>query len=351
MNENFIETDLAAVFQAVSILSTDIFQFAGELPIQASALPSYIPNHPLPENPLVRALETTLYNRCYAHRIHEWPPSSPEADPQFPLRLSAANRGRDRWDAGWKIYQTGSNGQIYISKGERQRAALPGEYITNAAPGAPPQIGNYATLIVPHESHAVQPSFYFLFSETPTDVWDEHDLIRFYFHSTPQMVESLIEQLTLELNRYSIPYRMKTLNDSALYTRTDATVLYCAKRYFDVVYRLLLFLPEEIRLQLMPSVPLFAKPLLPGVGLAEDPRTGESFGMHRCRLVSEGIVDAWLLGQQSIAARFRAVKTRFAMNGMHLEKPYLNPGSIDRFTMPLREEDSDDQFELSYLSR
>jgi hypothetical protein len=342
--------DLDSIFRAVTILSPDSFQFAGEPPIQAASTPAYMAGHPLPENLLIRALQGVLYNRCYAHRMDEWPPQPPAPDPQLVTRLSRSNRSRERWDPGWKIYLTLPTGQIYVSKGERQRSSMPGEYITSAASGVAPQVGDWATLRADRESHALQASFYFMFSETLSDVWDEHNLIRFYFHCTPQIVEPLIEHLTIELNRYLVPYRMKALNDAALYTRTDSMVLYCAKRYFDIVYRILLLMPESISSSLERSVPLFSKYLLPGIGLAEDPNTGESFGMHRCRLVAEGIFDAWQLGHQSVAARLRAVAARFAMNGFEIDAPYLNPGSRNLFPMPVLEKENDNESYFATLS-
>jgi hypothetical protein len=345
-----LREDLESIFNAVTILSSDSFQFAGEAPIQASMTPASPSGHPLPENALVRAIQSVLYNRCYAHRMDEWPATIPAADPQLAMRLSHSNRSIERWDPGWKVYLTLPTGQIYMSKGERQRSSMPGEYITSTASGMAPQVGDSVILRVHRESHTLQPSFYFMFSETLTDVWDEHSLIRFYFHCMPRAVEQLIEYMTLELNHYLIPFRMKALSDATLYTRTDAMVLYCAKRYFDIVYRILLLLPESISSTLETSVPLFTKPLLPGVGLAEDPNTGESFGMHRCRLVAEGIVDAWLLGHQSIAARQRAVVARFAMNGFQVDAPYLNPGSRNLFTVPFIEKENNYESDFATTS-
>jgi hypothetical protein len=339
--EKFIHQELEPILQPIVILSPELVQFAGEPAVQVSSAPAFIPGHPLPENPLVRALQQILYNRCYAHRMESGPPNPPAPDAQLAARLSASNRSREHWDPGWKIYLTMSTGQIYVSKGERQRSAMPGEYIANTGPGMTPQVGSWVMLRVDRESHVLQPGFYFMFSETLTDVWDEHNLLRFYFHCTPQVVAPLVEHLTIELNQYLVPYRMKALSDAALYTRTDAMVLYCAKRYFDIVSRILLLIPEWILSRLESSVPLFSKPLLPGIGVAEDPNTGESFGMHRCRLVAEGIVDAWVQGQQSVPARLRSVAARFAMNGFQLDAPHLNSGCLDPFTMPFLEKNNE----------
>jgi hypothetical protein len=74
---------------------------------------------------------------------------------------------------------------------------------------------------------------------------------------------------------------------------------------------------------------LFTRALRPGVGLAEEPNTGESFGMNRCRLVAEGIADAWRRGDQSLPGREAAIAARFTAAGCDLSRPHLSPDSAD----------------------
>ena len=57
--------------------------------------------------------------------------------------------------------------------------------------------------------------------------------------------------------------------------------------------------------------------------------------MHRCRLIAEGIVNAWTEGQQGIEARLHATERRFMSEGLSLALPYLNPGSEDIYNIPL----------------
>jgi hypothetical protein len=70
------------------------------------------------------------------------------------------------------------------------------------------------------------------------------------------------------------------------------------------------------------------------VGTAEDPGNGESFGMHRCRMIAEGIVDAWIAGDQSVETRWNAIGARFSAGGFQLNLPYLGAGSIDFHEVP-----------------
>lgn len=53
----------------------------------------------------------------------------------------------------------------------------------------------------------------------------------------------------------------------------------------------------------LPPVPLFTKPLAPGLGLAEDPGDRLSFGQSRCRIAAEGLVRAHAQGVTDTAGR------------------------------------------------
>src|SRR5438552_7494848 len=122
---------------------------------------------------------------------------------------------------------------------------------------------------------------------------------------------------------------MKALIEPVMYFRTDAIVLYLARRYHQMSVRLMMEMPPEIASRLRRATPLFTLPLQFGVGLAEEPNTGESFGMHRCRLTAEGIVEAWQRGDQSATGRLAAITSQFTKAGFNLDRPYLSPSSTD----------------------
>lgn len=198
----------------------------------------------------------------------------------------------------------------------------------------PPQPGSVVSVLAPRESFIAQPGFYFMYGETLSDIWDEHALVRFYFHATSDIAPALLDYLTATLNRYQVPFRMKALTEPAGYQRSDAAVLYVSKRHYEITARLVLDIPSDIASQLRPTTPFFSRRVQDGVGLAEDPNTGESFGMHRCRMVAEGIVDAWMRSDQSVEGRLAAITARFAANGCNLNLPHLSPGSADLQEIP-----------------
>jgi len=327
-----IAEEITPILRAIVVLSPVTFLFKGE-PVQVTPGPvqplAGFPNHPLPQMPLIRDMQGQLYARCYMRRFEEEPLTNTAftSDPTFAGKLSQSNRSQHRWEGGWTVYAVAQNGQLSLQKGDRQRMAIPGEFISMGVPGMLPQIGSVVTVAVPRESANAQPAFYFMYGETLSDVWDEHALLRFYFHASSECAPDLIDYVTLNLNRYQVPFRMKALNEPAMYQRSDAVVLYLAKRYYDITTRIVRDLPGAVASQLRPSTPLFTLPVQPGVGISEDPGNGESFGMNRCRMFAEGIVDAWMAGDQSVGTRLNAIAARFAAGGFNFNLPYLSPGS------------------------
>jgi hypothetical protein len=109
-------------------------------------------------------------------------------------------------------------------------------------------------------------------------------------------------------------------------------VLYVGARYFYIVSRIVSRLHERVPLN--DVVPLFTKRLWPGIGVAMEPGSGESFGSHRSRLAAEGLLDAWKDGEDGREARYRAVARRFTLAGLDLARPWLGSGAADQFGLP-----------------
>lgn len=320
-----VDPGLRSALKSLRILSPVSFTLKGEEP---QAVPAYAVGQAAAD-PLVQALQGLFYTRAYVRDFGAPEPAPLPPDTGFPARLARANRGRSFWDPGWAVYRTGPAGQVFVHKGGRHRSATPGEYAT--ATGALPGVGSFVWLRALSDSFTTQPGFYYLFGETLPGAWDDSGLVRFYLHTTSAGVCDLVEHLTGQLNRYLVPYRMKTLTDPSAYGRADGTVLYVSREVFQTVARILLTLPGPVADGLRPRVPLFTWRLRPGVGVAEEPNNGESFGMHRCRLAAEGVVEAWKQGRQTLEARLRAVRERFDHHGVRFDQPYLNPGSCDYF--------------------
>ncbi|HZT39001.1 MAG TPA: T3SS effector HopA1 family protein [Bryobacteraceae bacterium] len=329
-----LRSELARIVEAAAFVSPAAFVFAGQpssgqlAPVAGVTLSPEMP-------PVVMELMTRLYESCYSRRFEGSvaplaAPQSPD-DPEWVESLSRANRSRERWENGWQVVASLPSGQWLARRGSLTRALWPGEFLRRDAPGAPVSPGALVSVYFPRESRAMQPGFYFVFGETPADVFDDFALVRFYWNVRPEGGAALVESLSTSLNRWFIPFRFKILNHRGAFTRLDAAILYAPRRYARVVLELCSEIRQRIQTALGEETPLFTLRLAAGLGFAEDPGITESFGMSRCRLLAEAIWLAHSRGATRTDDRMRIIEEHFGAHGIDLDRPWLNPGSAPPF--------------------
>ena len=81
------------------------------------------------------------------------------------------------------------------------------------------------------------------------------------------------------------------------------------------------------RSSLRPAVPLFTREIAPGLAIAESPPTRESFGMHRCGLIAEGLLAAEARGVREDEARLAILREHLTAYGLDLDRLERNPTS------------------------
>jgi hypothetical protein len=356
-----LRAQLDKICQSVQIEAVDTFTIAGTrfvttVPSEGSA-DDASPDHAtaLSVACLIEKLTGQLYECCYVRSldcdayaasdelredfreqsIDEQSIDENLTDEDLTASFHTANDNKDGWDPGWQIYQTGSDGRLFVQKGDRSRAVLAGEYSTYKWPGVAPVAGDFVSVRMFAGSTDVQPSFFFAFGRTLSDQFDEYAIVRFYFHVSAQQAPNLMAQITADLNRYQIPFKFKALIQAKLYTRKDAAVLYVARRYYPVVAMLLIDMQRDGAICLKEGNPLFTRTLSPGIGIAEDPKAGVSFGMHRCNLLARGLAKAWQKGVQDCRTKMQAIEDEFVANQLSLDCAYLNPGSTNFFEAQL----------------
>lgn len=332
-----LPAELARVIEAVAILSPTCFTFAGR-PVELFGTAAY--SSPGPQRvqpPLVTQLQLHLYQYGFCRRFDGTLPDAapaPAPDDDLLPQLSAHNAGRERWERGWQIVAVLPSGQVHAERGDISRLLWPGEFVSEDGFGVPPRQGAAIRLFAPSESTTVQPGFYFAFGDPAAEPIGLYAIVRFYWHVGAAGAPALLRALTARLNRFQVPYRFKCLRYRSLYGRRDAAVLFVSRRFFRLSAELLPAVYAELRADLDVDSPLFSKALAPGLGLAEDPGSGDSFGMHRCGLVAEGLWEAFQRGLTAGPARLEAVADRFQREGLSLERPYLNAGSNDDYAFP-----------------
>ncbi len=316
------QSDIAGCIEAITISSPASFSFAHKAFETANA------------DALIKSLTETIYDQCYCkkfngHYQENVPATADSAD--FRSALSMANTTTERWSRNWMVEQVMPGGQYLVTKNNRYKLVYPGEFITAEYQPGLPQQGTRVSIYCQKEATTLQPAFYFAFSQEPADQQPLYTTLRFYWNLKSSGAVKLTGLLTSKLNNYSIPFSFKCLNSPGLYTRTDAMVLYITKPYYAITAQIISTIYPQIENELNDHTPLFTKELDKGLGLAEDPGTGESFGMMRCALVARGIYNAFQSGGGSNKEKMQQVENVFNEAGIVLTMPYLNAGSKDRY--------------------
>jgi hypothetical protein len=279
-------------------------------------------------------LRSRLYADFYCRGIaaptaQEAPDLSAAGVAPFVEALSAANSGSGYWEGGWEA-RTTVNGKVAVRKGGLELWARPEDCLLPE--GGVIASGTQLRLRFPKEYLSISPGFYTASSDEHLDPEDsQQTLVRMYWNLTAEGAVTFVRYATLALNRTHLPFRLKVVNDPSRFTRCDAAVVYVPKSYYEVAAEVLEKVYPKVTSSLRQDVPALTKTLASGVGLAEDPGQGESFGLHRCQLLAEGMIRAHEQGKKSAKERLQAVADRFAEDGLDLETPFLNPDSSDDY--------------------
>ena len=167
---------------------------------------------------------------------------------------------------------------------------------------------------------SISPGFYVALSQR--ELVAEAPLIRLYWNIAAGGAETLVRSITAGLGDADCSFRLKVLNDPAMFDRCDAAVLYLEASGSAAISDVLGDVYRQVEHFLKPSIPALTRPAGRGVGFASDPGRNESFGQHRCRLLSDGLIHAKELGARSLSMRTQVVLDRFVRAGIDPEQPY-----------------------------
>ena len=340
-----IHDTLDLLFQSLIVNSHDEFSFAGQTqtlegldPRELTAL-----HQNAYQNSLVGLMQKVLYEQAYTRHFqgiwHTPTKLSTDGVTEFMDSLSTSNTSRSFWDEGWKIQELSAagDGVAVATKYGMTRQVLPGEYLSDEGLGTYPISGTPIRIFFPREHPGLDGGFYFSFGESPAQPFSVKSVFRVYWNISAATSPLLLHNLTKMLNRFEVPFRFKCLNNPHLYAaRIDNAILYVNRRFHRIALEIMYDLYNQFKDGVLPHTPLFSKALAPGLGLAEDPQNGESFGMSRCRIVAEGLWEAFQKKHDSLEAKKHLIKERFIHYGLSLDAPYLNPKSPYVYDFPIR---------------
>ena len=234
----------------------------------------------------------------------------------FAGALSQANCGRGSWQSGWSVAQIEDDAIAVVRPADG--------LVLRAAPQDCRVEGALADVRMPKEMAGHAPGLLHMRGDTPAEPGREQ--VRLCWNVTAIGAVTLVKRLTYALNRAGVPFTLEVQDDPARYEDGAAADLLLARTDFAAVIALLRPLLRALGSHLRAGEPAFTKPLRHGLAVAEEPRGGERFGEHRCRLLAEAIA-----GSEQPGLSVDAVRERFAAEGIALEAPYLQPGSSDAY--------------------
>ncbi|MEB3177902.1 MAG: T3SS effector HopA1 family protein [Nostocaceae cyanobacterium] len=263
-------------------------------------------------------------------------------DWQFYEQLHTNNHGTGYFDPGWQVLREEPDGSLAVSKGgltlhierDLQSGHQP-KYRHLQYSESTISPGNFIAVWLPQ--NRLQNGFYLAISnygqEQQGSISSEIKIAQIFLNLQPEGAPVIMDNLTREMNDIAIPFTFKVLYNPLAYGCYDSGVLYFENRDYVAVRQVLQEIYRQHRRYFQPEIPLFTKFLAPGLGLAEQPAVKlayqRNFGIHRCEIIANSLVEAWLGGFNSPAERMAAIEQTFISLGIDLQRPYLNPNSED----------------------
>lgn len=286
------------------------------------------------------ALATELYRSWYtgygsgALRA----PSSEEGDgaagPALVHRLRAAHAATTRYTGGWVVRAVGRGGAARLERGGERLHLLPPDYVHLARPAAPVRAGDVVSVTARRDWADATTGWWLTSGRggVPTGA----PMVRVYWNCPAEAAADLVAAVTRAAEEGAVPYAMKCPTSPAGFARVDSLVLYLSRDDWarGAVRAALRDVHGALGARLRPAAPRLALPLGRGVGLAEDPANGMSFGESRSRAVADGALAAMSAGLADEAAVLALLADRLRAGGVPPGHPHLRAGTPPELVPP-----------------
>lgn len=199
--------------------------------------------------------------------------------------LSALVDRASSWENGWVVLSVGADSSVVAGLGAQTRWQQAGHFASCARPGLPP---------VPGEQ--IMTPRLLAWTDAETGQWVaqsipsvEPPLIRIYVNVSPAEAGHAVQALTDFMTRKMLRFSMKCPGFVSGFARADALVLYLERSLWPEVERDLVDCLVQSGARLREGRPALTRPLIGGVGFAEDPGDGQSFGRSRCAILAPAL--------------------------------------------------------------
>lgn len=239
--------------------------------------------------------------------------------------LRAAHAATEHFLPGWRVDRVAAGGQAVIRRHTDVLDLAPGDYANLARPGAPARAGDAVAVTARRDAVDVQGGWWVTFGTVGAVEPDR--MIRVYWNCPAGAIGHLVCALTAALESRGVRYTFKCPVSPELYDRADAAVAYLGQRDWALVTDALRTVHSRVASRLRPAIPPLTLRAGQGVGVAEDPGDGRSFGQVCARAVAEGVLAAWARGVRADDPVLETVAARLEALGLRPDRPHLRTDS------------------------
>lgn len=223
-----------------------------------------------------------------------------------------ANQTQDAWSHGWHIFDTVGKTHVLKHESGRVRTIHVDQFVA--------EDDEKGRIPIPASDDSSQPGWFHVRGATNHQVKPQ-ETTRIYFAVTRAGGAPLIHAITGNFNEHDIPFHFKIDSNPSGFRRADSGVLYAAREDWNWMREPLNNVYDAVSKYLRNTKPLFTKALAPGIGLAEEPIDGGSFGVSRCLLLARAMTAT--AGTDVMEERLEAVTKEFKNAGVPPEAPHL----------------------------
>ncbi|WP_373527203.1 T3SS effector HopA1 family protein [Nostoc sp.] len=262
--------------------------------------------------------------------------ASVEVDWEFYEQLESNNIGKGWFHPDYRVLREEADGSLAVQYDGviihiQRNHHLP---LTNQSA----MVGDLVSIWSP--SSYLQQDFYLVMGDASGDFGHpanfSNQAVLVYFNFSHEAAIAAMKCVTTRLNAMNVPFTFKVLYNPLKYKRYDSGILRFDNVEYKLVWEVLKTIYTENKSHFQPQTPLFTKVLAPGIGLAEHPdrqfRYQESFGINRCQIVANALLEAHTNGDESPESRMKYILKYLDKFRIDIEHPYLNPNSEDIYT-------------------
>lgn len=169
-------------------------------------------------------------------------------------------------------------------------------------------------------------------------VADHAAILRVYLSFDSEASLDAVGQFCRCADAAELRYSLKAIGRALDYTRTDNVVIYLDHDDFPVLKDALADIAAQYSDRVVHAkASIFCKQLHPGIAIAEEPKSagaGESFGLHRSRLLAEAAARARSnAGSEDITPEDieASIRSRFSQDDVSANLPFLSFSWVDNY--------------------